>query len=91
MIAAITDLGNGTSFSESWRDVLTAADTIAEPDIRAVYRTQPDGGVAAVAAYERRRERADRRLELAGARADAGADIAMIRQAARETPPPSIS
>ena len=84
MIVAITDLGNGTSFSESWRDVLTAADTIAEPDIRAVYRTQPDGGVAAVAAYERRRERADRRLELAGARADAGADIAMIRQAARE-------
>ena len=82
MIAAITDLGDGTSFSESWRDVLTAADTIAEPDIRAVYRTQPDGGAAALAAYERRRERAARRLELARARADAGADIAMIRLAA---------
>ena len=66
MITAITDLGTGTSFSQSWRDVLTAADTIAEPDIRAAYQTLPDGGDAALAAYEKRRERADRRLELAG-------------------------
>ena len=76
MITAITDLGDGTSFSESWRDVLTAADTVAEADIRAVYQTQPDGGDAAVVAYEKRRERADRQLVLAHARSDAAASLA---------------
>ena len=76
MITAITDLGDGTSFSESWRDVLTAADTVAEADIRAVYQTLPDGGDAALAAYEKRREQADRQLVLAHARSDAAASLA---------------
>ena len=70
---------NGESFSRSWRDVLQAVDTVTEADIRNVY--QGDGAADAVATFERRRYYADRSLEYAGARADAGADLMQIHAA----------
>ena len=69
---------NGESFSRSWRDVLQEADTVTEADIRNVYHGGADD---AVATFERQRADADRRLEYAGARADAGADLMEIRAA----------
>ena len=79
MVTSLRDLTpNGESFSRSWRDVLQAADTVTEADIRNVY---PDSADAAVAVFQRRRDHADRRLEYAGARADAGADLVAVHQA----------
>ena len=79
MVTSLRDLtANGESFSRSWRDVLQAADTVTEADIRNVY---PGSADAAVAVFQRRRDYADRSLEYAGARADAGADLVQLHQA----------
>ena len=68
MVTSLGDLtANGESFSRSWRDVLGAADTVIEADIRNVY---PGSADSAVAVFQRRRDYADRSLEYAGARAD---------------------
>ena len=82
MVTAITALSDGTSFSESWRDVLQAADTVTEADIRNIYQ---GGAAAALATFERQRAEALRRLEYAGARADGGADLIEVREAAIDT------
>ena len=79
MVTAITELSDGTSFSESWRDVLQAADTVTEADIRNIYQ---GGADAALATFERQRAEGMRRLEYAGARADGGADLIEVRRAA---------
>ena len=73
LIDAFTDLDNGTPLSESWRDVLQAADTVTEADIRNIYQTGADD---AVGAFERRRDYADRGVVLAHARSDAAASLA---------------
>ena len=73
LIDALTELGNGTSLSESWRDVLETADTVTEADIRNVYQSGAD---AVVRTFERRRNYADRSVVLAHARADAAASLA---------------
>ena len=73
LIDALTELGDGTSLSESWRDVLTAADTVTAADIRNVYRNGADD---VVATFARRRNYADRSVVLAHARADAAASLA---------------
>ena len=79
MVTSLGDLtANGESFSRSWRDVLGAADTVTEADIRNVY---PGSADRAVAVFQRRRDYADRSLEYAGARADAGADLVAVHQA----------
>ncbi len=79
MVTSLGDLtANGESFSRSWRDVLGAADTVTEADIRNVY---PGSADSAVAVFQRRRDYADRSLEYAGARADAGADLVAVHQA----------
>ena len=78
LVTALTELSDGTSLSESWRDVLQAADTVTEADIRNVY---PGSADSAVAVFQRRRDYADRSLEYAGARADAGADLVAVHQA----------
>ena len=79
MVTSLGDLtANGESFSRSWRDVLQAADTVTEADIRNVY---PGSADRAVAVFQRRRDYADRSLEYAGARADAGADLVAVHQA----------
>ena len=79
MVTAITALSDGTSFSESWRDVLTAADTVTAADIRNVYRNGADD---AVATFERQRAEALRRLEYARARAAEGDDLIEVHEAA---------
>ena len=82
MVGSVRDFANnGESFSRSWRDVLQAADTVTETDIRNVYQSGPHAADAAVATFERQRVEGDRRLEYAGARADAGADLIEIREA----------
>ena len=79
MVTSLRDLtANGESFSRSWRDVLQAADTVTEADIRNVY---PGSADAAVAVFQRRRDYADRSLEYADAGADAGADLMQIHAA----------
>ena len=72
---------NGESVSRSWRDVLQAVDTVTEADIRNVYQGGAGAADAAVATFQRQRAEGDRRLEYAGARADAGADLMQIRAA----------
>ena len=73
LIDALTGLSNGTSLSESWRDVLETADTVTEADIRNVYQSGADD---VVRTFERRRNYADRSVVLAHARADAAASLA---------------
>ena len=76
MVGSVRNFANnGESFSRSWRDVLQASDTVTEAGIRNVYQSGPNAADAAVATFERQRVEGDRRLEYAGARADAGADL----------------
>ena len=79
MVTAVTALANGTSFSDGWRNLLQAADTVTVADIRNVYQSDPAAAANAVATYQRQRDYADRSLEYARARADAGADLIEIR------------
>ena len=76
MIAAIQDLSSGTSFSDGWRNLLQAADTVSAASIQNIYQSDPAAAANAVAAYERQRESADQRMVLAHARADAAAALA---------------
>ena len=82
MVDSIRDFADSSqSFSRSWRDVLQASDTVTEAGIRNIYQSGPYAADAAVATFERQRAEGDRRLEYAGARADAGADLTEIRKA----------
>ena len=76
MVTAVTALSGGTSFSESWRDVLQQADTVSVADIRNIYQRDSNAADAAVAAFERQRDYADRSVVLSHARADAAASLA---------------
>ena len=76
MIAAVQDLSNGTSFSDGWRNLLQAADTVSAASIQNIYQSDPAAAANAVAVYERQRESADQRMVLAHARADAAAALA---------------
>ena len=83
LIGTLTDFRAGTSFSDSWRDILAAADTVSESDIRAVYTGQP--GDRAALAYAARRAAAEERLARTAAQADAAADIQALRAATAAT------
>ena len=61
MVTAVTELSGGTSFSESWRDVLQQADTVSAADIRTIYQSGPHAADAAAATFERQRDYADRK------------------------------
>ena len=76
LIDAMTELDDGTSLSESWRDVLQEADTVTAADIRDIYQSNANAADAAVATFERQRDHADRSVVLAHARADAAASLA---------------
>ena len=76
LIDALAELDDGTSLSESWRDVLQEADTVTEADIRNIYQSNSNAADAAVATFERQRDHADRSVVLAHARADAAASLA---------------
>ena len=73
LLAVPTDLLNTPAPLPDWRDVLGAADTVTEADIRNVY---PGSADRAVAVFQRRRDYADRSIVLAHARADAAASLA---------------
>ena len=77
LIDALRELGDGTSLSESWRNVLQTADTVTEADIRNIYQGGPNAADAAVATFQRQRDYADRSVVLAHARADAAASLAV--------------
>ena len=76
LIDALTELDDGTSLSESWRDVLQEADTVSAADIRDIYQSNSNAADAAVATFGRQRDHADRSVVLAHARADAAASLA---------------
>ena len=68
LLQAPTDLLNTAPPLPDWRDVLGAADTVTEADIRNIY---PGNADRPVAVFQRRRDYADRSVVLAHARADA--------------------
>ena len=68
LLAVPTDLLNTPAPFPNWRDVLGAADTVTEADIRNIY---PGNADRPVAVFKRRRDYADRSVVLAQARADA--------------------
>ena len=85
MAGTLNDFRDGTPINESWRDMLAAADTVREADIRATYAGGPKAADRAVAAFGARREAADRRLERTAARAAAAADVQALRAATAGT------
>ena len=54
-MTALTELSDGTSLSERWRDVLQEADTVTEADIRNVYPGSADTGGGRLSAPARLR------------------------------------
>ena len=74
----------GKSFTESWRGRLTAADTVTESDIMALFGDyRPEVGTEAAIRYRAAREAGDKRLVLDHALSDAAAElIASAREAA---------
>ena len=80
LLQAPTDLLNTPAPLPDWRDVLQAADTVTEANIRNVY---PDSADAAVAVFQRRRDYADRSIVLAHARADASTALTDTLDAAQ--------
>ena len=73
LLQAPTDLLNTAPPLPDWRNVLQAADTVTEADIRNIY---PGSADRPVAVFQRRRDYADRSIVLAHARADAAASLA---------------
>ena len=84
MVTAVTELSNGTSFSESWRSVLQASDTVSVAAIRNIYQIGPNAADSAAATFARQRDYADRRVVLAHARADAAASLAATAVAVQD-------
>ena len=80
LLAAPTDLLNTPAPFPDWRDLLGAADTVTEADIRNVY---PGSADSAVAVFQRRRDYADRSIVLAHARADASTALTNTLDAAQ--------
>ena len=84
LAASVEAMGEtGKSFTESWRGRLTAADTVTESDILALYGDyRPEVGTAAAGRYRAVRETGDKRLVLNHAMSDAAAElIASAREA----------
>ena len=82
--ASVEAMGEtGKSFTESWRGRLTAADTVTESDILALYGDyRPEVGTAAATRYRVAREAGDKRLVLDHTLSDAAAElIASAREA----------
>ena len=75
LLAAPTDLLNTPVPLPDWRDLLQAADTVSEADIRTIYQTGPHAADAAVATFQRQRDTTDRSVVLSHAQADAAAAL----------------
>ena len=75
LLAAPTDLLNTPVPLPDWRDLLQAADTVSEADIRNVYQSGPHAADAAAATFQRQRDYTDRSVVLSHAQADAAAAL----------------
>ena len=75
LLAAPTDLLNTPVPLPDWRDLLGAADTVSEADIRNVYQGSPNAADVAVATFERQRSYTDRSVVLSHAQSDAAASL----------------
>ena len=85
LASSVEQMGEtGKSFTESWRGRLTAADTVTESDIIALFGDyRPEVGTEAATRYREARETGDKRLVLDHALSDAAAElIASAREAA---------
>ena len=85
VLAAVEEMGSGTSFSAVWRGPLDAARTVTEESVRGSYAGQPaEVAAAAAAAWRDRQNAADKRLVLSHVRADAAANLAATAESAQE-------
>ena len=73
LAGAVEQLGeSGTSFTDAWRDRLTASNTISESDFLSLYAGQsPEVGAAASRVYLAAAEAGDKKLVMAHAQSDA--------------------
>ena len=83
LVSSVEQMGEtGTSFTQSWRGRLTAADTVTESDIIGLYNShRPEVAQRAARGYLAAREEGDKRLVLDHATSDAAANLMV---AARE-------
>ena len=85
LVDAVTDMGSGTSFRETWQTALDDARTVTANTVRDSYADRPaDVAQAAVAAWQDQQAQADERLVLTNARADAAAAVAATVLSAQE-------
>ena len=77
LAGAVEQLGeSGTSFSDAWRDRLTASNTISESDFLSLYANQsPEVGAAASRVYLAAAEAGDKKLVMAHAQSDAAKNL----------------
>ena len=77
LAGAVEQLGeSGTSFSDAWRDRLTASNTISESDFLSLYADQsPEAGAAASRVYLAAAEAGDKKLVMAHAQSDAAKNL----------------
>ena len=77
LAGAVEQLGeSGTSFSDAWRDRLTASNTISESDFMSLYAGQsPEVGAAASRVYLAAAEAGDKKLVMAHAQSDAAKNL----------------
>ena len=77
LAGAVEQLGeSGTSFSDAWRDRLTASNTISESAFLSLYADQsPEVGAAASRVYLAAAEAGDKKLVMAHAQSDAAKNL----------------
>ena len=77
LAGAVEQLGeSGTSFTDAWRDRLTASNTISESDFLNLYAGQsPEVGAAASRVYLAAAESGDKKLVMAHAQSDAARNL----------------
>ena len=77
LAGAVEQLGeSGTSFTDAWRDRLTASNTISESDFLNLYAGQsPEVGAAASRVYLAAAEAGDKKLVMAHAQSDAAKNL----------------
>ena len=83
---AVSDMGSsGTSLTTTWSSLLQQADTVSEADMVALYTDQaPAVSQSAADGWRQSRERADNRMVMNNAVADAAAELAKALKEAKE-------
>ena len=85
--SSVENMGEtGKSFRESWKQRLTAADTVTESDILSLYANyRPEIGAKAASRYLAAREESDKRLVLDHATSDVAANLMVAAKDAVES------